>query len=156
MKKIKILYAVSILIAIFNFLGYIFFYTTPEIYNAHKSVEDELTFGSYNLYINVVQSIAIFIGIFLSIKCLHTIIRSGFFTQASKKFMQQAGYVFFISGLIMIILDIIRLIDSDGSIAVMWIVLFDFIFTLFGFVVLIVADMAQTGYQLKSENDLTI
>ena len=70
--------------------------------------------------------------------------------------MSIAGYIFFFSGVLMTVLDIIRVQSGGDPNIMMGIILMDFMFALLGFIVLIIADMAQTGYQLKSENDLTI
>lgn len=157
MKKIKILYLVSILTAIFYLIGalsnFIFF---DNIRAAMNSVDDQLLFGSYNKYILSFQSLVIFSGLLVSIKCLQGIIKHGYFTHSSKKLMRVAGYIFFFSGVLMTVLDIVRLKSGGDPNTMIGIIVMDFMFALLGFIVLIIADMAQTGYQLKSENDLTI
>lgn len=116
----------------------------------------DLVFGSYNMYISDAQSLLIFIGLIVSILSLKSIIKEGYFSINAKKLMSIAGYIFFFSGVLMTVLDIIRVQSGGDPNIMMGIILMDFMFALLGFIVLIIADMAQTGYQLKSENDLTI
>ncbi|AWH73984.1 hypothetical protein DCS32_07380 [Dokdonia sp. Dokd-P16] len=157
MKKIKILYLVSMLTAIFYLIGalsnFIFF---DNIRAAINSVDDQLVYGSYNKYILSFQNLVIFSGLLVSIKCLQEIIKHGYFTESSKKLMRVAGYIFFFSGVLMTVLDIIRVQSGGDPNIMMGIILMDFMFTLLGFIVIIIADMAQVGFRLKSENDLTI
>ncbi|WP_162533613.1 DUF2975 domain-containing protein [Dokdonia sp. Dokd-P16] len=145
------------LTAIFYLIGalsnFIFF---DNIRAAINSVDDQLVYGSYNKYILSFQNLVIFSGLLVSIKCLQEIIKHGYFTESSKKLMRVAGYIFFFSGVLMTVLDIIRVQSGGDPNIMMGIILMDFMFTLLGFIVIIIADMAQVGFRLKSENDLTI
>lgn len=157
MKKLKIIYVATILMAIMYIIGYsTTFIVIGRASGNYVYTGKELVFGSYNMYMNDVQSLIIFIGLIVSILSLKSIVKEGYFSINAKKLMSIAGYIFFFSGVLMTILDIVRLKTLEDPSLMIGIVLMDFMFTLLGFIVLIIADMAQIGYQLKSENDLTI
>lgn len=157
MKKIKILYVTTILMAIMYIIGYLTtFIVIGRASGNYVYTGKELVFGSYNMYMNDAQSLIIFIGLIVSILSLKSIVKEGYFSINAKKLMSIAGYIFFFSGVLMTILDIVRLKTLEDPSLMIGIVLMDFMFTLLGFIVLIIADMAQIGYQLKSENNLTI
>lgn len=158
MKKIKVLFGITLLLVLFFLLHFAsFIFMADYYYELAKATEEQLVFGKYNFIISLIQTIGIFIGLLISLKCLYSIIKEGFFTVTSKKLMYWAGLVFFISGITMCGFDILKFSRGGGEEATMIvIIMLDFMFALFGFVVLIIADMAQTGFQLKSENDLTI
>ena len=157
MKKIKILYVATILMAIMYIIGYLTtFIVIGRASGSYVYTGNHLVFGSYNMYISDTQSLIIFIGLIVSILSLKNIIKEGYFSINAKKLMKIAGYIFFFSGVLMTVLDIIRIKSGGDPNIMMGIILMDFMFILLGFIVLIIADMAQNGYQLKSENDLTI
>lgn len=157
MKKIKILYIATILMAILYIIGYsTTFIVTGRASSDYDYIGKDLVFGSYNIYISDAQSLLIFIGLIVSILGLKNIIKEGYFSKNTKILMKIAGYIFFFSGAVMTVLDIIRLKSGGDPNIMMGIILMDSMFILLGFIVLIIADIAQTGYQLKSENDLTI
>lgn len=157
MKKIKILYVATILMAVMYIIGYLTtFIVLGRTSGNYIYTGQNLVFGSYNMYISDAQSLLVFIGLIVSIFSLKEIIKEGYFSINAKKLLKIAGYIFFFSGVLMTVLDIIRLKSGGESFTMFNIVLMDFMFILLGFIILIIADMAQTGYQLKSENDLTI
>ena len=157
MKKIKILYVATIIMAVMYIIGYLTTFVVLSRASANNVYTGkELVFGSYNMYMNDAQSLIIFIGLIVSILSLKSIVKEGYFSINAKKLMSIAGYIFFFSGVLMTVLDIIRVQSGGDPNIMMGIILMDFMFALLGFIVLIIADMAQTGYQLKSENDLTI
>ncbi|AEE18908.1 Protein of unknown function (DUF2975) [Dokdonia sp. Hel_I_63] len=157
MKKIKILYVATIIMAVMYIIGYLTTFVVLSRASANNVYTGkDLVFGSYNMYISDAQSLLIFIGLIVSILSLKSIIKEGYFSINAKKLMSIAGYIFFFSGVLMTVLDIIRVQSGGDPNIMMGIILMDFMFALLGFIVLIIADMAQTGYQLKSENDLTI
>jgi len=157
MGKIKILFGITCILVFIYLLHFGSYIVLADFYSGiAEATENELVFGKYNFVISFVQSLGVFTGLLTSLKCLYTIIKEGFFTATSKKLMNWAGLIFLFSGVVMCILDIVRFAHGGDEVAIIGIIMLDFMFTLFGFVVLIVADMAQTGYQLKSENDLTI
>jgi hypothetical protein len=157
MKKIKILYVATIIMAVMYIIGYLTTFVVLSRASANNVYTGkDLVFGSYNMYISDAQSLLIFIGLIVSILSLKSIIKEGYFSINAKKLMSIAGYIFFFSGVLMTVLDIIRVQSGGDPNIMMGIILMDFMFALLGFIVLIIADMAQTGYQLKSEHDLTI
>ncbi|TVZ52433.1 DUF2975 domain-containing protein [Dokdonia sp. Hel_I_53] len=157
MNKLKILLTITtigILLYILHFISLIYmwdYYT--ELY---KATEDRVVFGKYNFIIGHVSSVIIFIGLCLSFKCIYTIIKQGFFTELAKKLLRIAGSIFLFLGVLTGIIDIVRVANEMEESVAIGIILVDFLLTIVGLIVLIIADMAQTGYQLKSENDLTI
>ena len=157
MNKLKILLtitAIGILLYVLHFISLIYmwdYYT--ELY---KATEDRVVFGKYNFIIGYVNSVILFIGLCLSFKCVYTIIKQGYFTELVRKLMRLAGSIFLFSGVITGIFDIIRVANEMEESVAIGIILADFLLTIVGLIVLIIVDMARTGYQLKSENDLTI
>jgi len=157
MKKIKILYVATIIMAVMYIIGYLTTFVVLSRASANNVYTGkDLVLGSYDMYISDAQSLLIFIGLIVSILSLKSIVKEGYFSINAKKLMSIAGYIFFFSGVLMTVLDIIRVQSGGDPNIMMGIILMDFMFALLGFIVLIIADMAQTGYQLKSENDLTI
>ena len=157
MNKLKILLtitAIGILLYVLHFVSLIYmwdYYT--ELY---KATEDRVVFGKYSFIAGYINSVIIFIGLCLSFRCIYTIIKQGYFTELTRKLMRLAGYIFMFSGAITGIFDIIRVSNGMEESVAIGLILVDFLLTTLGLIVLIVADMAQTGYHLKSENDLTI
>ncbi len=168
MIKIKILLGfitLLILVYLLHFMSYIFFQDTHiEI----TSVED-VTFylgnpqsndisGSYTIF-GLIQSILIFSGLVISFKCIYGIIKNGFYTSSSKKLMHYVGLAFLCSGIIAISQDGIRFFgNTENFIQLILIgtILMDFILVFIGFIILIISDMSRIGFEIKSENELTI
>lgn len=157
MTKIKILLGIiALLIVVYtlHFLSY--FFLADYFAEISKSTESKIVFGKYNLVIGLIQSIFIFFGLTISFKCIYEIIKSGFFTRISKKFMYVAGIIFLFSGLVAVSLDIVRIFNGGDEGTLIGILLMDFLLTLIGFIILIISDMSRIGFEIKSENELTI
>ncbi len=157
MGKIKILFGVIVLLLFGYTLGIIqsviLFQDYQIMVDARKS---EIVFGEYNFLIDKILIIIIYAGLIISLKCNYEILKKGFFTTTSKKLMRNAGYIFLFVGGISVVLDCIRLFGGNLRQILLSNIMIGLLVGLLGFIILIIADMAQTGYQLKSENDLTI
>ena len=157
MNKLKILFSVIVLLLFGYTLGIIQSITQLNNYqlmvDARKS---EIIFGEYDFFIDKFLILFIYAGLIISLKCNYEILKKGFFTTISKKHMKYAGYIFLIVGTISAILDSIRLFGGNLRGVLLSNILIGLLVGLLGFIILIIADMAQNGYQLKSENDLTI
>ncbi len=157
MKKIKILFGLILLLTFSYTLGIIQSISQPNIYQIMaQSSKSDLVFGDYSFLIGKILTIFIYAGLIISLKWINEILKKGFFTTTSKKLMRNAGYLFLFVGVITGVLDIIRLYAGNPTQALINDVIIWLTIGLLGFIILIIADMAQTGYQLKSENDLTI
>ncbi|WP_299212431.1 DUF2975 domain-containing protein [uncultured Dokdonia sp.] len=157
MVKIKILLGIItllIVVYILHFLSY--FFLADYFAEISKSTESKIVFGKYNLVIGLIQSIVIFFGLIISFKCMYEIIKRGFFTKTSKKLMYVAGIIFLFSGLVALSLDSIRLFNSANQGTLIGILFMDFLLALIGFIILIISEMSCIGFEIKSENDLTI
>ncbi|WP_298322755.1 DUF2975 domain-containing protein [uncultured Dokdonia sp.] len=157
MRKIKVLFAITLFVIILFLIHFGTSIHIAEAYiNQSKATEDDVIFGKYNMIIGFLVTGLIFIGLCISLKCILGILRSGFFTETSRKLMRWAGYIYLLSGISNATFDIIALINGGEEATKIGFILLDSLLAILGLIVLIVADMAQTGYQLKSENDLTI
>lgn len=157
MKKIKILFGITGLILLTYLLHFASYIFLSDFYlGLSEGTEDKIVFGKYSFILGFIQSVIIFAGIVLSLKCIYGIIKQGFFTATSKKFMSWAGVIFLLSGIVSSTIDIIRLFNGAEEAAMIGSILMGVMLAILGLIILIVSDMAQTGFQLKSENDLTI
>ncbi len=155
MRKIKILFGFCLTILVLGLIGLITnFIVGYDGLIAHT--ENQIVFGVYNFYIGWLLSLCIFFGIGLGAKSLYNIIVSGFFTNDAQKLLIWVGYIFLITGNLSIIMDIIRLTAGGSRDILIYSILMNGMLSLFGFIILIIADMTQVGFKLKSENDLTI
>jgi len=157
MNKLKILFGIIALLLFGYTLGIIQSIILLDNYqlivDARKS---EMIFGEFDYFIDKLLIISICAGLIICLKCIYEILKKGFFTTISKKHMKYAGYIFLIVGTISAILDSIRFFAGNLRGVLLNNILIGLLVGLLGFIVLIIADMARTGYQLKSENDLTI
>lgn len=168
MKKIKLLLIIITLLTFFPLLhlaSNIFFEDSIKI--AHikdvtiylgDSQSRDLS-GSYNTILELILSIFLLFGLLLSFKCIYDIIKSGFFTRNSKKLMYYAGFIFLCLGLISTAYHSIQFFESTENLTQLMIfgaILTDFLLTLIGFMTLIISDMSHIGFEIKSENELTI
>lgn len=157
MKKIKILLGITtllILLYLLHFSSYFFF--ADHYAEIAELAENDIIFGSYNFVAGYIQSIFIFLGLVISFKCIYEIIKKGFFTKTSKKLMYFAGLIFFVLGIVNTSLDIIRLFNGVSEEIFIGILFVDLLLALLGFIILIISDMSHIGFEIKSENDLTI
>ena len=157
MSKLKILFAVIALLLFGYTLGIIqsviLFQDYQIMVDARKS---EIVFGEYNFLIDKILIMFIYAGLIVSLKCNYEILKKGYFTTTSKKLMKYAGYIFLFVGVISVVLDCIRIFAGNLRPILFSNIMIGLLVGLIGFIILIISDMAQTGYQLKSENDLTI
>lgn len=160
MKKIKILFGLILLLIFSYTLGIIQSITQPNVYKIMAEArQSDIVFGEYSFLMGKILTVFIFAGLIISLKCIYEILKKGFFTAVSKKLMRNAGYIFLFVGIISGVLDIINLFAgslSNQTQALINDIIIWLTIGLLGFIILIIADMAQTGYLLKSENDLTI
>ena len=157
MGKIKILFTVIVLLLFGYTLGIIQSITQLNNYQIlAEARKSELIFGEYDFFIYKILTIFIYAGLIISLKCIYEILKKGFFTTTSKKLMTNAGYIFLFVGVISGVLDVIRLFAGNPTQALINDMIIWLTIGLLGFIILIIADMAQIGFQIKSENDLTI
>lgn len=156
MSKIKILLGIIMLLTLVPLLhltSYFFFE------GSSIQIKDVTIYLGNPQSIELIPSIFLLSGLLISFKCTYDIIKSGFFTNNSKKLMYYAGLIFLCSGIIAISYDSFRFFNNTESLLQMIIIvsiLTDFLLAIIGFIILIISDMSRIGFEIKSENELTI
>lgn len=158
MIKLKFLFGIIlllILVYVLHFASYVFL---ADHYNSLiDATAEKLVFGRFNFMITFFQSLIVFLGILLSAKCVFNILKNGFFSELSKRQMNWSGSIFIFSAIIAFVMDGMRLHSQLGDDGIFTsILLLDCLLGIVGLIILIIADMAQIGFRLKEENDLTI
>lgn len=157
MIKLKILFAIVLLLCILYVSHFATYYFMWDHYQSlYKATEDQIIMGRWNHVISLVGSLIIFFGLVSGLVALSNIIKEGYFTPKSKKWMLVSGYLLLVVAVLSFIMDAYRLSATPKEITIITTIMLDFVLCILAIIILIAAEVVNKGVLLQQENDLTI